>query len=77
MERVYGAAEFKAHCLQLLDEVAQSGVPVRISKRGRAMARLVPDVAAEPPVAYGFLAGTVQAKDDLLDTGESWNAESE
>lgn len=37
-----GASEFKARCLALLDEVARTGEPIRISKRGKPVACLVP-----------------------------------
>jgi prevent-host-death family protein len=36
------AAEFKAKCLALLDEVKERGEPITITKRGRVVARLVP-----------------------------------
>jgi len=36
------AAEFKAKCLALLDEVRDRGEPITITKRGRVVARLVP-----------------------------------
>lgn len=36
------AAEFKAKCLALLDEVHERGNPITITKRGRVIARLVP-----------------------------------
>jgi prevent-host-death family protein len=35
------ASEFKARCLSILDEVARTGEPVAISKRGRVVAELV------------------------------------
>ena len=35
------AAEFKARCLALLDEVHQTGKAITITKRGRVVARLV------------------------------------
>ena len=37
------ATEFKAKCLALIDRVHDTGEPVVISKRGRRMARLVPE----------------------------------
>lgn len=37
-----GAAEFKARCLALIDEVHERGEPITITKRGRVVARLVP-----------------------------------
>jgi len=36
------AGEFKAHCLQLMDEVAATGQPIIITKRGKPVAKLVP-----------------------------------
>lgn len=36
------AAEFKAKCLALLDQVRDEGKPITITKRGRVVARLVP-----------------------------------
>jgi prevent-host-death family protein len=36
------AAEFKAKCLALLDQVRERGEPITITKRGRVVARLVP-----------------------------------
>ena len=40
--RTIKASEFKARCLQLMDEVAQSGEEIVITKRGRPVSRLVP-----------------------------------
>ena len=36
------ATEFRAKCLGLLDEVAETGREIVITKRGRPVARLVP-----------------------------------
>ena len=41
------AAEFKARCLALLDEVHEKGHAITITKRGRVVARLVPADDAE------------------------------
>lgn len=68
------AAEFKATCLELMDEVAKSHGEIVITKRGKAVARLVP-VEPPPPLA-GSLAGTVEVKGDIVaPTGEAWEAE--
>ena len=40
--RTIKASEFKARCLKLMDEVAQSGEEIVITKRGRPVSRLVP-----------------------------------
>ncbi len=37
-----GAGEFKAKCLAIIDEVNRSGQEVIITKRGNAMAKLIP-----------------------------------
>jgi prevent-host-death family protein len=37
------AAEFNANCLKLIYRVAETGEPVIITKRGKVLARLVPD----------------------------------
>ncbi|MGH9116379.1 MAG: type II toxin-antitoxin system Phd/YefM family antitoxin [Acidimicrobiales bacterium] len=36
------AEAFKAHCLDLLEEVADTGESVIVTRRGRPVARLVP-----------------------------------
>jgi prevent-host-death family protein len=36
------AAEFKARCLALLDQVNERGQTITITKRGRVVAKLVP-----------------------------------
>jgi prevent-host-death family protein len=61
-ERSVGAAEFKARCLALLDEVAQTRRPIVVRKRGRSVARVVPIDGEEPP----DLRGSVLEEQDLL-----------
>lgn len=39
--RTIPAGEFKAKCLALMDEIAETGDELVITKRGRAVARLV------------------------------------
>jgi len=70
------AGEFKAKCLQILDEVQRTGQPVTVTKRGKPVARVVP-VPAEPGALFGLAKGTMSyaRDDDLLSTGERWDAE--
>ena len=65
------AGEFKARCLSLLDEVQASGDEIVITKRGRAVARLVPIAIREDE--FALLLGPVHASEaDLLaPTGEA------
>jgi prevent-host-death family protein len=67
------AGRFKAVCLQLLDEVAQTRRPVTVTKRGRPVARLVP---VDPPTPlFGALAGSIGRYDDLIaPIDEEWDA---
>ena len=36
------AAEFKAKCLKLMDEVAETGEPIIITKNGKPVSQLAP-----------------------------------
>jgi prevent-host-death family protein len=49
--RTITATEFKAKCLQLLDQVQQSGEDLVISKRGRPVARVVAEKQSQPWLA--------------------------
>jgi prevent-host-death family protein len=75
MARTMSAAEFKARCLQAMDEVAETGEPVVVTKRGRPVAQLVP-IARKPKTLRGFLKGRVRARGDLVaPTGAHWRAD--
>ena len=70
--RTLSASEFKARCLELLDEVARTREPLVITKRGRPVARLTPleldaSMALEGSVRYGG--------DIVGSTGEDWDAD--
>ena len=49
IERTIPASRFKAQCLALLDEVAESGVAIVVTKHGKPVARLEPHRAAAVP----------------------------
>ncbi len=56
MGKMIGAAEFKANCLRILDEVERTGEPVTITKRGRIVGELHPPAKGKPQSAkFGFL----------------------
>ena len=67
------AGEFKARCLQLLDDVANSRKPLVITKFGKPVATLVP---MPPPVKLrGALMGTVLYEGDIVSPLENdWEA---
>ncbi len=62
---VLGATKFKATCLQVLDRVLRTGEEVTITKRGKAVARVVPSagVAAHPQLE---LRGTAEITGDIV-----------
>ena len=70
------AAEFKAKCLHILDEVKKTRETMTVTKRGKPVALIVP-IPAEPDSLFGIAKGTLvyAADDDLLSTGEAWDAE--
>lgn len=72
--KMVSAGDFKARCLALLDEVAETRLPLVVTKRGKAVARLVPMTNEVP----GDLIGSVRyaSEEDLLSpVGEVWDAE--
>jgi prevent-host-death family protein len=71
------AVKFKATCLKLIDRVAETGEPVIITRRGRIMARLVPDHGK--PRGLGKARGSIEilcSDEELfqLGAGEPWDA---
>lgn len=74
MEKIT-ATYFKAHCLRLLDQVAETREPLVVTKHGKPVARV------EPPAAPGDLRGTatIHMTDDELiyATMGPWDVEGE
>ena len=65
MTKMVGAAEFKAKCLKLIDEMQRDGEPVTITKRGKVVAVLEPARAASPSgTIIGALAHPAYRFDD-------------
>lgn len=68
------AGDFKARCLKLMDEVAETRQPLVITKHGKPVARLVP-VEAETSL-FGALKGSVVREDDIISpTDADWDAD--
>ena len=71
------AAEFKAKCLKLIDEVAATHEPLVISKRGKPLVKLVPIIDETPKSMFGYMKGTVTIHSDIVaPQHEVWSAES-
>ncbi len=67
--RTIGAAEFKAHCLRILDEVERTGEPVTITKRGRPVAEVKPVENREGKSIFGLMKGSVTWLGDPEESG--------
>ena len=74
MDTTIPAGQFKNRCLALLDQVARTGVPLIVTKRGHPVARVVACEAAPA------LDGSVVHCDDIvspaIDAGD-WDMERE
>jgi len=70
------AADFKTHCLRLIEEVRQGHGEVVVTRYGTPVAKLVP-YSEESRSIFGHLGGTVLSYDDLIaPTGEVWEADA-
>ena len=65
MDQHIAAADFKANCLRLMDEVARQRRPIIITKRGKPVAKLVP-IEQEPTDLFGYMAGTARICGDII-----------
>ena len=75
------ASEFKAKCLKLMDEVAETGREIVITKNGRPVSRLVPHIE-RPKTVFGIDKGKIEILGDIIEpidvewdavTGEGWD----
>ena len=74
--RTIKASEFKAKCLKLMNEVAESGTEYVITKNGRPVSRLVP-YRKKPKSLVGIDRGRLEILGDIdepLDV--EWEAET-
>ena len=57
--RTIGAAGFKAKCLELMDQVRETGVEYVVTKHGEPVAKLVPYRPRDRQSLFGSMKGTV------------------
>jgi prevent-host-death family protein len=65
MTRIIKASEFKAKCLSLMDEVAQSGESLVITKNGKPVAELKP-YGTEKKNLFGIWKDAVVVTGDIV-----------
>src|SRR5882757_7358379 len=70
------AAQFKAQCLAVMDQVSQSGRPVVITKHGKPVVKVIPANEGEDEI-FGALAGIARIKGDIENTvpASDWRVE--
>ena len=68
------ASEFKAKCLKLMDEVAETGKEIVITKNGRPVSRLVPH-RERPKTLFGIDEDRIEILGDIISPIDvKWNA---
>ena len=60
------ASEFKARCLKLMDDVAESGNQIVITKNGRPVSRLVP-YRSKPKAPFGRDRDRIRILGDIVE----------
>jgi len=70
-------SEFKAKCLALLDQVEKTKKPIRVTRRGKAVAEVFPP-SAEPVANWiGSMKGEIEILGDIVasaDDESDWEA---
>ncbi len=73
--RTINASTFKAECLALLDEVAATGETIVVTKRGKAVAQVVP--VSEPPSLIGSVTYLVSEEELIAPIDDLWDVDKE
>ncbi len=69
------ASEFKAKCLNIMDEVAKNDEPIIITKNGKPISKLIP-YYNKPETLFGLHHGVIKSHDDLIaPIADPWDAE--
>ncbi len=75
--RTIKASEDKTKCLKLMDEVAESGEEIVITKNGRPVSRLAP-YRRKPKAPFGRDQGRIRVLGDIMaPTDVEWEVETE
>ena len=65
MPKRISAAEFKATCLEVLDQVAARHETVVVTKRGKPVAQVVP-IINRPKHLWGAMRGQIEIRGDIV-----------
>lgn len=75
MVKTVKVSEFKAKCLKLLSDVAETGEDLIITKRGKVLARVVPERAAKPVTLQGSMRGLIEIRNPDKTLPRAWDDE--
>jgi antitoxin (DNA-binding transcriptional repressor) of toxin-antitoxin stability system len=73
-DQVMTMTEFKAKCLRVVDDLGPSGIV--LTKRGRPVARVIPEGTRSSRDLIGALKGKITVRGNLMSTGVTWHAQS-
>ena len=60
-------SKFKARCLSLLEEVSKTRTPLRVTRRGKAIADVIPTTSeAEERSWIGSMSGSIDIVGDIV-----------
>lgn len=65
MSKTVGAAEFKAHCLRIMEEASRSGETVVITKRGKPFMELKRVRPAQQKPLFGCMKDSMRITGDI------------
>ena len=65
--REIAISKFKARCLSLLEEVSKTKTPLRVTRRGKAIADVIPTTSdAEERSWIGSMSGSIDIVGDIV-----------
>lgn len=64
--REIGISEFKAKCFSLLSEVQKTRKPLRVTRRGKPVADIVPPTPLQKRRKLGLMAGKAKILGDIV-----------
>ncbi|HVO79695.1 MAG TPA: type II toxin-antitoxin system Phd/YefM family antitoxin [Terriglobales bacterium] len=59
-------SEFKAKCLDLLDQVQKTRKPIRVTRHGKPIAEVVPPTPAAPAEWMGSMQDSIEIVGDII-----------
>lgn len=72
--KIIKASEFKATCLKIMDDVAESGEPILVTKNGKPVGKFVP-YREKTTTLVGAAREQVKIKGEILNSDEHWDAD--